>query len=116
ALCLVPFVLARRKEPSATIAWILVLVFVPPLGAILFLLFGRDRVRWPAKRKRAQDAVVRAQVAASSAEDAAPQVELDSALERSLFRIGGRLAHWRATAGNRVEVLVDGNSTYERIG
>jgi cardiolipin synthase len=117
ALALVPFVLVRRKEPSATVAWILVLVFLPALGALLFLLFGRDRVRWPAKRKRALDAVVRAQVAASREEDTtASLVTLDSALERSLFRIGGRLAHFRATGGNGVEVLVDGNSTYERIG
>jgi cardiolipin synthase len=116
ALALVPFVLVRRKEPSATIAWLLVLLFLPALGAILFLLFGRDRVRWPAKRKRALDAVVRAQVAASREEEASTQVVLDSALERSLFRIGCRLAHFRATGGNRVEVLVDGNSTYERIG
>lgn len=116
ALALVPFVLVRRKEPSATIAWILVLVLLPPLGAFLFLLFGRDRVRWPAKRKRALDAVVRAQVAAAREERAAPQLALDSALERSLFRIGGRLANWRATMGNRVDVLVDGNSTYDQIG
>jgi cardiolipin synthase len=115
-LALVPFVLVRRKEPSATIAWILVLVFVPPLGAILFLMFGRDRVRWPAKRKRALDAAVRAQVAASREEDEASHVELDSALERALFRIGGRLAHFRATSGNRVDVLSDGNSTYDSIG
>jgi cardiolipin synthase len=116
ALALVPFVLVRRKEPSATIAWILVLVFLPALGAILFLMFGRDRVRWPAKRKRALDAVVRAQVAASRGEAEASPATLDSALERALFRIGGRLTHLRATGGNRVEVLVDGNSTYDRIG
>src|SRR4030088_2133160 len=68
ALALVPFVLVRRKEPPATVAWILTLVFLPALGAVLFLLFGRDRVRLPAKRKRALDAIVRAQGAASRAE------------------------------------------------
>src|SRR5439155_19178503 len=62
ALLLIPLVLVRRKEPSSTIAWILTLVFVPALGAILFLAFGRDRVRWPAKRKREADARVRATV------------------------------------------------------
>jgi cardiolipin synthase A/B len=120
ALALVPFVLVRRKEPSATIAWILTLVFLPALGAVLFLLFGRDRVRLPAKRKREVDALVRAQVAASLEEvpEDAPtsHVPLASPLERALFRIVARLTHLRATSGNRVDVLVDGNATYERIG
>jgi cardiolipin synthase len=120
AFALVPFVLVRRKEPAATIAWILTLVFLPAVGAFLFLLFGRDRVRWPAKRKRQLDAIVRAQVAASRDEtseaDATSDVRLDDPLERALFRIGARLTHVRATSGNRVDVLIEGNATYERIG
>src|SRR5258706_12741500 len=63
ALALIPFVLMRRKEPSSTIAWILTLLFLPALGAVLFLLFGRDRVRWPARRKRQADALVRGMLA-----------------------------------------------------
>src|SRR5258708_34647259 len=65
ALSLIPVVLMRRKEPSSTLAWILALVFLPALGALLFLLFGRDRVRWPAQRKRELDAFVRADVASA---------------------------------------------------
>ncbi|MDP9035500.1 MAG: cardiolipin synthase [Myxococcota bacterium] len=119
AMLLIPFVLVRRKEPSSTIAWILTLVFLPPLGAILFLLFGRDRVRWSAKRKRELDAIVRAQVAASRSEpddglDA--QLPLASPLERALFRVGAHLSGLRATSGNRVDVLVDGQATYGAIG
>ena len=120
SLALVPLVLLRRKEPSSTIAWILTLVFLPAAGAILFLLFGRDRVRWPAKRKRELDAIVRAQVAASRNEtpeaDRTSKIPLESPLERALFRIGARLTHQHATSGNRVDVLVDGNATYDAIG
>lgn len=122
ALALIPLVLIRRKEPSATIAWILVLVFMPAAGALLFLLFGRDRVRLPAKRKRELDAVVRAQVAASRAET--PETERTSSvsivtvspLERALFRIGQRLSHLRATDGNKVDVLIDGQTMYDVLG
>jgi cardiolipin synthase len=122
ALALIPLVLVRRKEPSSTIAWILVLVFLPPLGAILFLMFGRDRVRWPAKRKLELDAIVRAQVAASR--DEHPEgdrtsnlrVVAVSPLEQALFRIGQRLSHLRATDGNKVDVLTEGQTTYDVIG
>ena len=120
ALALVPFVLVRRKEPSATIAWILVLVFLPPVGAVLFLLFGRDRVRMPAKRKRERDAIVRAQVAASLDQspesDLTSQIPLESPLERALFRVGARLTNLRATTGNRVDVLSDGGAMYDALG
>src|SRR5882672_1530215 len=70
ALALIPVVLLRRKEPSSTIAWILTLLFVPAVGAVLFLLFGRDRVRWPARRKRQADALVRGMVVARTGEAA----------------------------------------------
>jgi len=115
----VPFVLIRRKEPSSTIAWILTLVFLPGLGAGLFLLFGRDRVRWPAKRKLEIDTIVRAQVAASRDEQAAggaSMLALASPLERAMFRVGERLSHLRATSGNKVDVLVEGETTYAAIG
>ena len=58
-LALIPLVLVRRKEASSTLAWILVLVFIPALGAFLFLLFGRDRVRMSAARKRKAKAATR---------------------------------------------------------
>jgi cardiolipin synthase len=58
-LGLIPLVLVRRKEASSTIAWILVLLFIPALGAFLFLLFGRDRVRMSAARKRKEKAASR---------------------------------------------------------
>jgi cardiolipin synthase len=122
ALALIPLVLVRRKEPSSTIAWILVLALLPALGAILFLLFGRDRVRMPAKRKRELDAVVRGQVAAARNEPPEADRTSDlsivttSPLEQALFRIGQRLSHLRATDGNKVDVLVEGQATYDAIG
>jgi cardiolipin synthase A/B len=120
SLALVPLVLLRRKEPASTAAWILTLVFLPAVGAILFLMFGRDRVRWPAKRKRDLDRNVREQVAASVGESeptgAPPTSAPLSPLERSLFRVGERLSHTRATSGNKVDVLTDGGVTYDAIG
>jgi cardiolipin synthase A/B len=121
-LALVPLVLIRRKEPSSTIAWILCLVFLPAVGSLLFLLFGRDRVRQPARRKLELDAVVRAQVSASRNE--APDADRTSnlrivavsPLEQAMFRIGQRLTHLRPTDGNQVDVLVEGQAMYDALG
>ena len=120
AVCFVPLVLVRRKGPSSTAAWILTLLFLPALGSFLFLMFGRDRVRLPAKRKKELDALVRAQVAAARNEpppsEGLSRLAVDSDLERGLFRVGQNLTHTRATSGNAVELLVEGGATYDAIG
>jgi cardiolipin synthase A/B len=119
-LLLVPAVLVRRKEPSSTIAWILVLLTLPALGAILFLLFGRDRVRWPARRKRQLDAVVRAQVRQITPgrfdSNRTSHLTVGSSLEQGLFRVAQHLTHLRATSGNRVDVLSHGEAAFQAIG
>src|SRR5258706_8438310 len=119
ALALIPLVVLRRKEPSSTIAWILTLLFLPALGALLFLLFGRDRVRWPARRKRQADALVRGTLAARAAETgprfmpAQPGV---TELEKQIFQMSALLTGEAASAGNRVEVFSHGSDVYDSLG
>jgi cardiolipin synthase len=116
---LIPLVLIRRKEPSSTIAWILTLVFLPALGAILFLLFGRDRVRWPARRKRQADALIGAMVLAETGDRgldlSVGPVELND-LEKQIFLLGSQLSQGLATNGNRVDVLAEGQVVYDTLG
>ena len=38
--CIVTIIFIERKNPTATIAWVLVLVFVPVVGFIAYLIFG----------------------------------------------------------------------------
>jgi cardiolipin synthase len=123
ALLIVPFLLLRRKDPSSTIAWLLALVFLPVIGSVLYLLFGRDRIRWPAKRKRQADALVRGQVAAArmdlgittSHDMNLGPVPLD-AMERQLFHVSSLLAGGGVSTGNRVQVLAHGDDAYRALG
>ena len=128
ALLCIPLVVLRRKEPSSTAAWILALVFLPVVGATLFLLFGRERVRLPVQWKREADrdlALRRKRL--SSAPIASPPPERlgvssvwdlarDGASARGLFRVSGALAGVTPVGGNRVDLLIDGDATYEAIG
>src|SRR5215475_12432641 len=107
AFSLIPFVLVRpKREPPSTIAWILALIFLPGLGALLFLLHGRDRVRWPAQRKRAADQLVQARLRASrraSALDVKHQLAAMRITERRIFNVCERLGGMtEITAGNSV--------------
>ncbi len=120
ALALVPFVLLRRREPSSTIAWILVLLFLPGIGAMLFLLHGRDRMRWPARKKRAADAVVTARVLAArghvSRPDALAAIAALPKAEQRIFRVcAGLGAMNEVSGGNRVELYADGRSAVDAI-
>ncbi len=121
AFALIPLVLLRRKEPSSTVAWILALVFLPAVGALLFLAFGRERVRLPARRKRELDALVRAELAAHAPSAvASPDDPIDATglteLELALFRVGARLTQTRPSSGNLVTPLFGGNEAYDAMG
>lgn len=121
ALALVPLVLARRKDPASTAAWILALVFLPGIGASLFLLFGRDRVRFPVKWKL--DADQRLALAGRRHVGRVPTHARERALaivaspvDRDLFRVSAALAGGEPQPGNDVTILIDGDATYEALG
>jgi cardiolipin synthase len=43
-LSLILLVINKRKRPVVTLAWIMAIIFLPFLGAILFLVFGTERI------------------------------------------------------------------------
>jgi cardiolipin synthase len=119
ALALIPLVILRRKEPSSTAAWILALLFLPGLGATLFLLFGRDRVRLPVRWKRDADKDLTRRRhhhrhASPAQRDALSRIP--TAVDRELFRISGALPGGEPQRGNAASLLVDGEATYAAIG
>ncbi|MHB8419232.1 MAG: cardiolipin synthase [Myxococcales bacterium] len=102
----IPLVLARRREPAVTLAWLLGLLLLPGVGVILFWVFGRGTVRRSARpRQRLLEG--------RRAAEPDPQ---------GLLGVGEALrplasAAWRAgmaamTGGNRVDVLVNAGEAY----
>ena len=119
ALGLIPLVVLRRKEPSSTAAWILALVFLPGLGATLFLLFGRDRVRLPVRWKRNADQALvhrRRHHRHASPTQHNALARIPTAVDRELFRISSAVPGGEPTLGNAADLLVDGEATYAAIG
>ncbi len=51
-LIVIPWVLLTKKDSQAALAWCLVVVFVPLLGAMLFWVFGYNHVYRPLRRKQ----------------------------------------------------------------
>ena len=45
------FLLMENRRPQSTLAWMLVLVFAPGVGLLIYLFFGRDSKAFSRRRK-----------------------------------------------------------------
>lgn len=108
------FVLVERRDPNATLAWILGVVLVPVLGVLLYLVFGLQRT---IKRHKQAENVARqlravyhrwrvAQKARGEGTARMPQ------RTRALVDLGLHASGADACPGNQVGLLIDGAQTY----
>src|SRR5262245_42464112 len=51
-LVAIPVILSVKKEATSAVAWCLLVVFIPILGALFFLVFGYQSIYRPLKRKK----------------------------------------------------------------
>ncbi|MFW5921483.1 MAG: cardiolipin synthase, partial [Polyangiales bacterium] len=116
SLAFIPFVLVRRKEAPSAIAWIMVLVFLPILGMILFWFLGRDRVRRPAAAKASANVDVRGRLSQYDlleSPELEPLLEQQRADKRGVMRLAAHVARMDVVPGNDVQVLVGAPDTYD---
>ena len=129
----VSILMGQRRQPTATLAWLLTVTLIPFAGAVLYLLIGRTRtLRIVRRTKRAADelrGIFEARGAKlwqprSDAADLEPRTrtmlelaeKLVSSTPGALAKRDPRrpcLAH--ASYGNRVEMLVNGAAFYRAL-
>ncbi|HET6422437.1 MAG TPA: cardiolipin synthase [Planctomycetaceae bacterium] len=114
-LALVPMVILTKKpSPVSTVAWVMVIVTMPFLGAILFLIFGINRVgRRVSRRHAAAEFVTRGLPQLAShhlllTDDLNPT-------QRSLLVLAERVGETKATSGNRVQLYAHTKQAFEAI-
>ncbi len=101
----IPLVLARRREPAETLAWLLGLLLLPALGVILFWIFGRGTVRRTARPRQ--------RLLEDRRESAVPaDLETVDPRSRPLARAAWQAAMAPLRAGNEVVVLVNAEEAY----
>jgi len=119
SISFIPIVLVRKKEASSTAAWILLLLFVPLVGVVLFWFLGRDRVRIPARRKHRATVEVRERMRVP--EGMLVHTALDTLLEkfpeprRGVMRLASLVGRIGIARGNKIDVLVGAPATYDAI-
>jgi cardiolipin synthase len=107
----------RRRDPSATMAWILFVALAPVVGAVTYLVWGRSRVRHAARRSRIADAHLKEVL---SHFDVRSQWTTPAALERDArtatqITLGNAMASTPASSGNSVRVLAGAAETYREL-
>ena len=99
------------RSPSAAVAWILAIVFLPVLGPLAYLTFGMNRAESRRAARRRAEATADAELGQTPAD--APGVRRPDLPPpgRELARLGEAVGGHPWTAGNRVEVITDTNRT-----
>jgi len=108
------FVLVERRDPNATLAWILGVVLVPVLGILLYLLFGLQRT---IKRHKMAERVSRQMRTVYHRWKVAQKARGQGTARlpprtRALAELGLHASGSYACPGNEVGLLIDGAQTY----
>jgi cardiolipin synthase len=113
-------IVLQRREPTATLAWVLLVILLPYLGVLLYLLVGRRRLRRQVRRRLARAKVLEphlARLGTGLADLSAPSAptHLTKPQERELVLLANRIGQRLPTCGNEVRLLCDANETYAEL-
>jgi cardiolipin synthase len=97
--------LLTKPDPRSAFGWIVVCWLFPLGGAIMYGLFGINRVRVRARQLRGD--VAHATSAARTRTDAVPADHL--------MRIGDTVTQWSRMSGNAIEALENGENAFPRM-
>jgi cardiolipin synthase len=115
---LIPHLLLLKKRPTATLAWLWAIIFIPFVGAVAYLLVGTDRL----KRRRLRRRRV---LAAGAARDGSPDLAVDAATAavlaalperaRQFLRLMSRVSQIPIAAAAGLRVLRDAAAYYPAL-
>src|SRR5690606_8924253 len=121
ALSVAVFLILENRSPQSTIAWLFVLLLFPPVGLLLYGLFGRSWhafSRRGALRKLIESSALAERSAALLAEQPAKLEALEQTSVGDYARLGAMLwatARAPLTLANRLDILQDASEKYPRL-
>ncbi|WP_203545368.1 cardiolipin synthase [Candidatus Laterigemmans baculatus] len=103
---LIPWILLKRSvHPSASVAWIMAVIFIPFLGPLLCALIGVTRWERRTPQKQLASAIIDSLTPDVQDEFLAPEPEMGA--WSSLGRMTTELVGAKVTAGNKIQILPD---------
>jgi cardiolipin synthase len=109
ALFVAGHVISTKRDPRSAVAWLILIVFVPLLGAVVYLWIGVNRVE---RRARHLGRPMPRSLSAGSSESVPESVPGDL---RGLLALTDRINATPLTAGNSIRLLVNGDEAYPRM-
>ncbi len=107
ALILIPRIILERRQPAATVAWVLSIALLPVVGVPLYFLVGGRRIRRHIRAKIGAIGSIE-----SSVENRVRPQELPSSLSATCARVLTAAGAPPPVMGNRVTVIEGGDATY----
>lgn len=120
----ITWVLMTKSNSTSAVAWCLLIIFLPFLGAVLFFLFGYQHVNRPLKRKRRHKQKFQlppypAKKAGETGPGAEGPVSVgvveDLSVAQSLGRLADRFGAYPLTYGNKMEFYDDGPPAFDAM-
>ncbi len=110
-LALVVMVILENGHPSRTLAWILTLVLLPPVGLLFFIFFGISRKRRRLVRGEEMDRI-KARVRDAVGDSLCTE---PPSAQKNLVTLLERTGHALPVRGNDVRVYTDFNPMFEEL-
>jgi cardiolipin synthase len=105
------WIVLQKRPPVSTLAWILTLAALPVLGFVIYHWLGPVRIRrQQLKRRRSRRRIERERLSESEV-----LATLTSTLEQRQARLIERLTRLAPTSAQRVQLLSDGEATFEAL-
>lgn len=98
------WIVMKRSEPVATLAWLMALAFLPYLGFLIYYLLGPQRIDRAGRRRDASHKAVGGRGERRGDDDAA-----------ALNRMAQMMTGFPATTASKVELLIDGAAKYDAL-
>lgn len=115
-LAAVLHLLLFKREPSSTVAWLLFVTAVPILGAILFLVFGPQRLaRQALKRKKEIERLIGNSFGHSTEGYEPPPREEFPPEDQHVLELARRISEYEVTSNNHIEIFATPHQAFDAM-
>lgn len=118
------WVLMTKKESTSAVAWILLIILLPVLGAILLFFFGYNHVSRPLKRKRKHKLLYQPPPNPAGYVDSSPNWEAAvptndpiarDTINGQLARLAHRFGAYSVTMTNQIDFYFEGRPAFDAM-
>ena len=103
-------ILSENRNPIRSLTWVIALIFLPFVGIVFYLFFGRSPKMTQMSRQHRRRILSSVQP---------PKIDLDSfplsAEQRKLVKLAAATSHSPLTVHNEIEIFTDGRSKFDAL-